>query len=76
MATKSPSNLATTCDFAVPHKNSLDALEDLVAHDRADGAGSGFTDSGMTWLENARRAVARRIEARHEQGYARSGVTC
>jgi hypothetical protein len=37
----------------------LDALEDLVARDRSEAAESGFTDDEMTWLEDARRAIAK-----------------
>ena len=37
----------------------LDALEELVARDRAEAAESGFTDNEMTWLEDARRAIAK-----------------
>jgi hypothetical protein len=37
----------------------LDALEELVARDRAEAAESGFTDDEMTWLEDARRAITR-----------------
>jgi hypothetical protein len=37
----------------------LDALEELVARDRAEAADSGFTDDEMTWLEDARRAIAK-----------------
>ncbi len=36
----------------------LDALEELVARNRAEAAESGFTDDEMTWLEDARRAIA------------------
>jgi hypothetical protein len=39
-------------------RHLLDALEELVARDRADAADSGFTDDEMTWLEDARRAIA------------------
>jgi hypothetical protein len=37
----------------------LDALQDLVERDRAEAAESGFTDDEMTWLEDARRAIAK-----------------
>jgi hypothetical protein len=37
----------------------LDALTDLVERDRAEAADSGFTDDEMTWLEDARRAIAK-----------------
>jgi hypothetical protein len=37
----------------------LDALEELVARDQAEAAESGFTDDEMTWLEDARRAIAK-----------------
>jgi len=37
----------------------LDALEELVARDRTEAAESGFTDDEMTWLEDARRAIAK-----------------
>jgi hypothetical protein len=35
-----------------------DALEALVERDRAEAAASGFSDDEMTWLEDARRALA------------------
>jgi hypothetical protein len=37
----------------------LDALEELVERDRSEAAESGFTDDEMTWLEDARRIIAR-----------------
>jgi len=37
----------------------LDALQDLVERDRSEAAESGFTDDEMTWLEDARRAIAK-----------------
>jgi hypothetical protein len=37
----------------------LDALEDLVERDRFEAAESGFTDDEMTWLEDARRIIAK-----------------
>ena len=37
----------------------LDALTDLVERDRAEAADSGFTDDEMSWLEDARRAIAK-----------------
>ena len=37
----------------------LDALEELVERDRAEAAEAGFTDDEMTWLEDARRAIAK-----------------
>jgi hypothetical protein len=37
----------------------LDALTDLVERDRAAAAESGFTDDEMSWLEDARRAIAK-----------------
>jgi hypothetical protein len=37
----------------------LDALVDLVERDRAEAAACGFTDDEMTWLEDARRAIAK-----------------
>jgi hypothetical protein len=37
----------------------LDALQELVQRDRAEAAESGFTDDEMTWLEDARRAIAK-----------------
>ncbi len=37
----------------------LDALETLVERDRAEAADSGFTDDEMTWLEEARHAIAK-----------------
>ena len=43
----------------VAARDLLDALEELVARDRAEAAESGFTDDEMTWLEDARRAIAK-----------------
>ena len=40
-------------------RDLLDALTDLVERDRAEAAGSGFTDDEMSWLEDARRAIAK-----------------
>jgi hypothetical protein len=37
----------------------LDALTDLVERDRAEAASCGFTDDEMSWLEDARRAIAK-----------------
>jgi hypothetical protein len=37
----------------------LDALEGLVERDRSEAADSGFTDDEMSWLEDARRAIAK-----------------
>ena len=37
----------------------LDALVDLVEHDRAEAASCGFSDDEMSWLEDARRAIAK-----------------
>ena len=37
----------------------LDALKDLVERERTDAAENGFTDDEMTWLEDARRALAK-----------------
>ena len=39
-------------------RDLLDALTDLVARDRAEAASCGFTDDEMSWLEDARRAIA------------------
>jgi hypothetical protein len=41
----------------------LGALQDLVERERAEAAESGFTDDEMTWLEDARRAIAKAKEA-------------
>ena len=40
-------------------RDLLDALTDLVERDRAEAADSGFTDEEMSWLEDARRAIAK-----------------
>ncbi|MGA2843219.1 MAG: hypothetical protein ABSG18_24325 [Steroidobacteraceae bacterium] len=40
-------------------RDLLDALDDLVARERAEAAANGFTDDEMTWLEDARRAIAK-----------------
>ena len=40
-------------------RDLLDALTDLVERDRAEAASSGFTDDEMSWLEDARRAIAK-----------------
>ena len=37
----------------------LDALTHLVERDRAEAASCGFTDDEMSWLEDARRAIAK-----------------
>jgi hypothetical protein len=37
----------------------LEALEALVERERTEAAQSGFTDDEMTWLEDARRVIAR-----------------
>jgi predicted Rossmann fold nucleotide-binding protein DprA/Smf involved in DNA uptake len=37
----------------------LDALQELVERERAEAAESGFTDDEMTWLEDARRVIAK-----------------
>jgi hypothetical protein len=37
----------------------LDALEELVGRDEAEAREAGFTDDEMTWLEDARRAIAK-----------------
>ena len=47
-----------TC-LSLAAQDLLDALEELVARDRAEAAESGFTDDEMTWLEDARRAIAK-----------------
>jgi hypothetical protein len=40
-------------------RDLLDALTDLVERERAEAADSGFTDEEMSWLEDARRAIAK-----------------
>ena len=40
-------------------RDLLDALTDLVERDRAEAASCGFTDDEMSWLEDARRAIAK-----------------
>ena len=40
-------------------RDVLEALTDLVARDRAEAASSGFSDDEMSWLEDARRAIAK-----------------
>jgi hypothetical protein len=37
----------------------LDALQDLVGRDEKEARECGFTDDEMTWLEDARRAIAK-----------------
>ncbi len=37
----------------------LDALADLVERDRTEAASCGFSDDEMSWLEDARRAIAK-----------------
>ena len=39
--------------------DDFDALRDLVARDEAEAAECGFTHDEMTWLEDARRAIAK-----------------
>jgi hypothetical protein len=36
----------------------LDALRDLVARDESEAAQCGFEHDEMTWLDDARRAIA------------------
>jgi hypothetical protein len=63
---------ATVKDFTIENQSAkqedrirdaapdlLDALEGLVERDRSEAAESGFTDDEMTWLEDARRAIAK-----------------
>ena len=40
-------------------RDLLDALTDLVERDRAEAASCGFADDEMSWLEDARRAIAK-----------------
>jgi len=40
-------------------RDLLDALTDLVERDRAEAAACGFIDDEMSWLEDARRAIAK-----------------
>ena len=40
-------------------RDLLDALTDLVERDRTEAASCGFTDDVMSWLEDARRAIAK-----------------
>ena len=40
-------------------RDLLDALTDLVERDRTEAASCGFTDDEMSWLEDARRAIAK-----------------
>ena len=40
-------------------RDLLDALTDLVERDRAEAASCGFTDDEMSWLDDARRAIAK-----------------
>jgi hypothetical protein len=40
-------------------RDLLDALTDLVERDRAEAASCGFSDDEMSWLEDARRAIAK-----------------
>ena len=42
----------------VAARDLLDALTDLVERDRAEAASCGFSDDEMSWLEDARRAIA------------------
>ena len=48
-----------TCTCGLPRGDLLDALTDLVERDRAEAASCGFTDDEMSWLEDARRAIAK-----------------
>lgn len=41
------------------HADLLDALTDLVERDRTEAAECGFCDGEMSWLEDARRAIAK-----------------
>ncbi len=40
-------------------RDLLDALTELVERDRDEAASCGFTDDEMSWLEDARRAIAK-----------------
>ena len=54
--------LAFWCDedtsLRLAARDLLDALEELVSRERTEAAECGFTDDEMTWLEDARRAIA------------------
>lgn len=41
------------------HADLLDALTDLVERDRTEATECGFSDDEMSWLEDARRAIAK-----------------
>ncbi len=45
-------------DLQASHAALFDALHDLVERDRAEAKECGFTDDEMSWLEEARRALA------------------
>jgi hypothetical protein len=47
-----------TADLEASHAALFDALHDLVERDRAEAKECGFTDDEMSWLEEARRALA------------------
>ena len=58
------STMSLRCGATMPAlrlaaRDLLDALTDLVERDRAEAADSGFTDDEMSWLEDARRAIAK-----------------
>lgn len=48
-----------TADLQASHAALFDALQDLVERDRAEAEACGFTDDEMSWLEEARRAIAK-----------------
>jgi hypothetical protein len=47
-----------TADLHTSHEALFHALQDLVERDRAEAKECGFTDDEMSWLEEARRALA------------------
>jgi hypothetical protein len=56
---KGPPNAKANARLMTAAPDLLDALETLVERDRSEAAESGFTDDEMSWLEDARRAIAK-----------------
>jgi len=52
-------NAKANADLVAAAPDLLDALEDLVRRDETEARESGFDDDEMSWLEDARRAIAK-----------------
>jgi hypothetical protein len=56
---KGQTNVKANARLMAAAPDLLDALEELVERDRSEAAESGFTDDEMSWLEDARRIIAK-----------------